>query len=131
MNFYKTTLTIMAIVLIICLAMIGTTMASTEAVKYPPIMSECPDYYRKESTGCVSQIDDITAENTVDLIGKDNTAISGVSCTDVNFGDKTLFTRNGNSGMGPESAICEKKKWAIGCGVNWDGITNNDNICYA
>ena len=116
MNFYKTTLTIMAVILIICLAMIGTTMASTEAVKYPPIMNECPDYYRKEATGCVSKISDIANSD---------------SCNSVNFGDKALYPNNENSGMGPESAICEKKKWAIGCGVNWDGITNNDNICYA
>ena len=96
--------------------MIGTTMASTEAVKYPPIMSECPDYYRKEATGCVSKISDITNLD---------------ACKSVDFNDTTVFTNNGNSGMGPDSAICEKKNWAINCGVNWDGITNNDNICYA
>mgnify|MGYP001356021220 CR=1 FL=1 len=48
MNFYKTTFTIMIVVLIICLAIIGTTIAySNDSVKFPPITSECPDYYKK------------------------------------------------------------------------------------
>ena len=60
MNFYKTTFTIMIVVLIICLAIIGTTIAySNDNVKYPPITSECPDYYKKVDTNCVSQVTDI------------------------------------------------------------------------
>ena len=34
-------------------------------------------------------------------------------------------------GMGPLSGICAKKRWAESCGgVPWDGITNNEDVCY-
>jgi len=121
MNFYKTTFTIMIVVLIICLAIVGTTIAySNDNVKYPPITSECPDYYKKVDTNCVSQVTDIN--------GRDN--YNGNSCTDVNFSSDSFPNRD-NTGMGPASALCGKKKWAKRCGVNWDGITTNDNICYS
>lgn len=119
MNFYKTTFTIMIVVLIICLAIVGTTIAySNDNVKYPPITSECPDYYKKlESGECDSQVTDINTN-------PDN------GCTRVDFSSDS-FPNKDNGGMGPASALCEKKKWAKRCGVNWDGITTNDNICYS
>lgn len=128
MNFYKTTFTIMIVVLIICLAIIGTTIAySNDIVKFPPITSECPDYYKKMSSGnCVSQVNGIEKEPTINFNGNDD-----LNCTNINFKDGTIFSNKDNGGMGPESALCEKKKWAKACGVNWDGITSNDNICYS
>lgn len=125
MNFYKTTFTIMIVVLIICLAIIGTTIAySNDNVKYPPITSECPDYYKKVDTNCVSQVTDI---NRIPNYINNGTSIS---CTSVDFSSDT-FPNKDNGGMGPMSALCGKKKWAKRCGVNWDGITTNDNICYS
>ena len=126
MNFYKTTLTIMIVVLIICLAVIGTTIAySNDNVKFPPITSKCPDYYKLTDTNsCVSQISEI---GTSPINFKGNS----VSCNDVNFNNAANFPNKDNSGMGPESALCEKKKWAKNCGVNWDGVTTNENICYS
>ena len=123
MNFYKTTFTIMIVVLIICLAIVGTTIAySNDNVKYPPITSECPDYYKKLKSGeCASQVTDINRKDSY----------KNLSCTNVDFQNKTNFKNRDNGGMGPASALCEKKKWAKGCGVNWDGITTNDNICYS
>jgi hypothetical protein len=118
MNFYKTTFTIMIVVLIICLAIIGTTIAySNDGVKFPPITSECPDYYKKnESDSCVLQVTDITSKS---------------GCDNVDFNDINIFPNKDNGGIGPASALCEKKQWAKGCKVNWDGITTNDNICYS
>ena len=127
MNFYKTTFTIMIVVLIICLAIIGTTIAySKNDVKFPPITSECPDYYKKMPSGnCVSQVNGIEKESTIPF--NDTTA----NCTNVDFKDGTIFSNKDNGGIGPASALCEKKEWAKACGVNWDGITSNDNICYS
>lgn len=118
MNFYKTTFTIMIVVLIICLAIVGTTIAySNDNVKYPPVTSECPDYYKKVDTICVSQVTNINGN-------------SDSECDDVDFSSDSFPNRD-NGGMGPASALCGKKKWAKRCGVNWDGITTNDNICYS
>ena len=54
---------------------------------------------------------------------------STLSCTDIDFNGSAFQKDTG--GIGPASALCEKKKWAEECGVNWDGITSNDNICYS
>ena len=127
MNFYKTTFTIMIVVLIICLAIIGTTIAySNDGVKFPPITSECPDYYKKMASGnCVSQVSNIEKKANIIL-----TTICSLSCTDIDF-NGSAFPNKDNTGIGPDSALCEKKQWAKGCKVNWDGITTNDNICYS
>ena len=127
MNFYKTTLTIMIVVLIICLAIIGTTIAySNDNVKFPPITSKCPDYYKLTDTdNCDSQISEI-GTNSITLNGYSN-----ISCNNIDFNNATYFPKKDNSGMGPDSALCEKKKWAKKCGVNWDGVTTNENICYS
>ena len=127
MNFYKTTFTIMIVVLIICLAIIGTTIAySKDDVKYPPITSNCPDYYKKINSGeCVSQVTGIEKKANIRFKGNPN-----VSCTSVDF-NGVAFPNKDNGGIGPASALCEKKEWSKKCGVNWDGITTNDNICYS
>ena len=95
MNFYKTTFTIMIVVLIICLAIIGTTIAySNDSVKFPPITSECPDYYKKMASGnCVSQVSNIEKKANIDF--NDN---STLSCTDIDFNGSAF--RNKDIGMG-------------------------------
>ena len=128
MNFYKTTFTIMIIVLIICLAVIGTIISySNNDVKFPPITSECPDYYKLNESGeCVSQIDVIPRKQWWKRKGNK----PDIPCDKVDF-NNSYFKKKDNGGMGRASALCERKKWAKKCGVNWDGVTTNDNICYS
>lgn len=115
MEFYKTVFMIMLIVLFISLSIVGYAIYNSKNdKKYPPIVSECPDYYELSGNICT------------DVHGLSSGDQS--SCQNVNF---SLFTNSNNAGMGPNSAICEKKIWANNCGVNWDGITNDENICYS
>lgn len=112
MSFYKTSLMIMVVVLIICLAVLGVAISNSEESKlYPPTLSDCPDYYVKDDTGVC-----------VDLQGN---LSSVIECHNI---DTNSF--NQNEGTGEASNLCQKKRWAEDCGVNWDGITNNENICY-
>jgi hypothetical protein len=113
MNFYKTSLMIMVVVLIICLSVLGVVIQSSETSKlYPPTVADCPDYYVKNSDG-------ICEDPTQTLSNIE-------SCNTVN--PEADFPKR--KGIGKRSGLCRKKRWAEGCNINWDGITNNENICY-
>ena len=113
MNFYKFICVLAFIVLIVSLACIGVAIhTSSNDVLFPPNVSSCPDFYIKNSNG--------QCEATFNVPSGCDT--------------QTFDETNGqysNPGMGPTSGMCSKKNWAEECGVNWDGITNNTEICYA
>ena len=113
MNFYKFISLLAIVVLIICLAFVATALQTSSSEKvFPPHISECPDFYVKNANDeCVAQFD------------VSGTSDDGFSCQSRNF--KTYI----NPGMGLHSGICKKKNWAKNCGVNWDGITNNNDVC--
>jgi hypothetical protein len=78
---------------------------------YPPILSDCPDYYNLNNGKCVSTgiwtINDDTKCNNIDFSGNIYRAV----------------------GTDRSSGLCAKKKWAKDCNITWDGITNNYSIC--
>lgn len=114
MNFYKIVGTIAVVILIIALAIIGTTLAdSNKNLKYPPTISDCPDSYVKdlETNLCIA-INDVADE---DKCGSEDFTTSDYSYP----------------GIGRSSGMCAKKLWAKECMVDWDGITNNTDICYS
>lgn len=118
MDFYKSVSILALIVLICCLGFVASALqVSSGDTVFPPNISECPDFFIKEknkvtnSTTCVANYS----------IGGD----VNEDCTSKSF-DEDIYQ---NPGMGPSSGVCEKKKWAMDCGVNWDGITNNPDVC--
>ena len=76
---------------------------------YPPIISDCPDYWEIDGTMCKKPVD--------------NTGLSTNTSwpTNVNFGTPIYKGNNG---------LCEKQKWAKVYNVTWDGITNNNDLCH-
>ena len=112
MNFYKIIPTIAIILLIICLTAVGVALNYTsDNVIFPPSVSDCPDYFVKNDN------------NT--CVNKKNLGGDAVKCNMEDFNKEEYL----NPGTGPSSGICAKKKWAIECNVDWDGITNNGFIC--
>ena len=112
MNFYKTVSIIALIVLIICLAVIGTSLSKSEKdISFPPITPPCPDKFTMDENNMCNH--------------PDSSADS--DCLQNDFSDASFK----NPGIGASSGICAKKKWAIDCGVDWDGITNNPDVCYS
>jgi hypothetical protein len=110
-TFQETTVTIALILLVICLIIIGILLyKSTVNAEYPPVASDCPDYWKdmgvSGSSRCVN----------VQSLGKDSGACDGP----MDF-SKSRWT--GSAGL------CNKNKWASGCDLTWDGVTNNDNAC--
>lgn len=118
MGFYKTSFMIMMVVLIIVLTTMGVALHTSKGdVKFPPNISKCPDYYVYNPTDktCVD----------VKVLSTGGTS-EGTSCIEPNFNEDKFNAK----GTGPQSGICQKKKWANNCNVPWDGITNNEDICY-
>lgn len=115
MNFYKTVSIIALIVLIICLAVIGTSLSKSEKdISFPPITPPCPDKFTMDADNYCNP--PLTAPSS---------PVAG--CDRNDFSDASFK----NPGIGASSGICAKKKWAIDCGVDWDGITNNPDVCYS
>lgn len=114
MGFYKSLLIGTIVSLIIVLAIMGVILGNSAANQvFPPEFSMCPDYYTIDSQNVCKINSNIYSNVNADCMNK-------------NFNDSKYNT----GGTGPLSGLCEKKKWANTCGVSWDGITNNSDICY-
>ena len=110
MNFYKLLLLITLIVLFISLVIIGTILYnSSKNSVFPPNISKCPDHYYMNNDTCyhISNNDELPIF-TLDQIKQENV---------------------GNPGTDKLSEICGKKIWAKNNNINWDGLTNNHDIC--
>ena len=106
MTFRKIILGVAIILLIIALVMIGMSIANSKYnQKFPPIVAECPDYWTRSGTNCVN-----------------SKKLGGPNChRNMDFTNSAQWT--GTNGM------CNKKNWAKGCHITWDGVTNNVNAC--
>ena len=115
-SYYKIISITALVVLVICLVLIGIALSKTskESV-FPPHVSKCPDFYTHDA-------DNNNICNDNKQISKD----SVTNCAPMVLTDEKFH----NPGMGPTSGMCHKKKLARSCGVNWDGITNNSEVCY-
>lgn len=112
MIFYKNIFISTILSVIILLGIVAYVMYNSKDKQiYPPILSNCPDYYNLNDKGvCV------------------NTGmwkISDQTCNNINFGESKYKV----TGTGKDSGICAKKTKADDCKITWDGITNNYSIC--
>jgi hypothetical protein len=102
MQFQQIVVMIAAIILIGLLTWIGYGIYQSEhSAKFPPVSSDCPDYWTANKNGCVN-IKHLGSCNT----GKDNT---------MSFNSPPFIGKD---------AICAKSRWARRCGVTWNGVTN-------
>ena len=116
MNFYKTVCIIALVILVISLAFIGTALASSSKnVEFPPNISKCPDNY------------EIVYDDYGEFETCKNNTMSDTDCQSKKFADISYSM----PGIGPTSAACAKKKWAKKCKVDWDGLTNNIDVCHS
>ena len=110
MDFYKFISLLAVFILIVCLAFVASALqVSQKDILFPPHISDCPDFFVKDGTTCQATY-----------------TLPDPNCNDKSFEEEQYQ----QPGMGRESGICKKKEWAQGCKVNWDGITNNPEVCY-
>ncbi len=117
MEFYKTVSIVAICILMISLAVMATLLiAGSKNVQFPPYMAPCPDYYKNSK----NEKGQIVCED------EQNISNGTSNCVAKKFNHQKFKM----PGMGPTSGACKKKKWANRCGVDWDGITNNSDVCY-
>jgi len=111
---YKSTLSIIAIILlIICLIAVATLLSTQMSnEQWPPEVNDCPDFWEKEKKNGEGGGNICT--NTKDL-GEPECA------KEMDF--ETIQAYQGETGR------CQKYLWAKSCNVSWDGITNVGPIC--
>ena len=95
------------IVLIVLFIFFAIALSQASSAKsWPPIASQCPDYWKINGSG-----DNLSCTNTKNL----------GTCKDqhtMNFNTPLFSGANGN---------CAKYTWANNCKVSWDGITYGTN----
>jgi hypothetical protein len=110
MSFQNIILIIAIVLLILVLIMFGIAIRNnTQNENYPPVQSECPDYWtvKKGKNGmsiCVNE-----------------KHLGDANCQKEMSFDKGSF-------VGPQG-LCNKQKWAKSCKITWDGITNSTGLC--
>lgn len=110
-SFQKIVLFAAVIILIITLVFIGVTLSFSKDPQWPPITSECPDYWLVDGSG----------NNTSCINVKDLGRCPAAS------GDKHLKMNFNTAGYTGSNSMCAKYTWAKRCGVSWDGITYGRN----
>ena len=107
-TFQTITMTVAGIILIICLAVMGVFMYRARyTMKFPPVAADCPDYWLDMSDGDGSKC--VNAKN-----------LGSCNVKEVDFSSGWFKGATGQ---------CLKSMWARSCGLTWDGITNDANIC--
>jgi hypothetical protein len=125
-TFNKSVLFVSTILLIIGLIVIANfIMKNKETEIYPPVISDCPDYWVDTSgngSNCIN----------VKYLGNPASTSDYTKCV----GDKNTNTPVAiDFSVAPytgTNGICQKYTWANNCGATWDGITGTDyNPCTA
>jgi len=118
MDFYTSLFLGTIVFLIIVLLLFGYYMSLyNKNVTYPPTIADCPDNYVLDNSFCV-------AGNNIRVDS---------SCNNINF-SISPYTNTGTDfkrKLGYASGDCKKKLWAQSCSVAWDGISNNEALCFS
>lgn len=119
-GFQKIVLTVALIVFILLIMFIGSVLYQNKYTSaFPPVVASCPDYWLDKESNATNPIDDSQDKTYGSCFNIKN--LGNPSCSkEMNFNGDEWSGSDGN---------CRKYKWAKGCDLTWDGITNNDSIC--
>jgi hypothetical protein len=136
-GFYKITILVAIVFLILALTAIGILMSKKANVLiYPPIMNQCPDFWTFDGSSCIvpnkgcptstdatkykdctsnvlngfANINSLTVENTPGLMLTKND--DKTTTLKINFKDSKW------------SGTCDQMKWANKNNIIWDGVSN-------
>jgi hypothetical protein len=119
-SFHKSVLTISVVVLIISLCILGIFLAKSFLEdSYPPIISDCPDYWDVKYTDGEMKCENNTGINQ----GKGGAAATTSGGSDSDCLSFPTFVSN------TPDVLCNKYTWSKKCNIVWDGVTNNNKAC--
>ncbi len=107
MSFYTNAIIAFALQLVILLAIVAMIMANlNKSQEFPASIAECPDYFSMASNGdCI-----------MDKSVYNSRLVGDTDCT------------NYTSVQRKDKNQADHKRWAIKCGVAWDGLTNSSAV---
>lgn len=120
-------LNIAGIVLIGALLVIGIMLYyASRDQQFPPIVSDCPTFYRLDGSSCV--LNDVysgeSGDNPMNFPSlATKSPVVETDCQTINL---ALFNSLGTTA---KDIKCAKKHWADGCDVYWSGISNDPDSC--
>lgn len=125
--FYKITMMVAIIILILILTYIGITMSNgsfTSTQVFPPQYASCPDYW-----DAVKQGDQIFCKVPMPKAESGNPNVGQIYDSDNNLVLNTSNTSEFQNNMiefdeAKWGGICEMKTWSERYGIVWDGVTN-------
>ena len=113
-GFQKIVLIIAIIVLIVTLVIMGLALGTSSAETWPPLVSDCPDWWIADGSGNNSKCINVKDLGVCP-------AQEGKKHQNMSF-NLPAFTGS--------NEMCAKYTWANKCNVTWDGITYGvDNPC--
>lgn len=126
---YTVALVIIAVVVFMYLTIIAIRLFSTPLTtmrRFPPWLSECPDFWVKDGDRCVPDTNNANGRQVC------NNAPGNYN-ENVDWNVPEQLHYNLNEGVDfSKSPLNERCKWAQACDVHWEGIsdqscTNNDD----
>ena len=122
-SFYIIVLSIFAVFLILILTIVGTLLSSGNSSQlYPPVISQCPDYWDVSGNLCINNID-----------SKGISIVNGISNPLTVYNANPAIYADSSCNINPSNAVwlsngltptCNQKNWANGLNIMWDGVSN-------
>ena len=111
-SFYIIVVVVAIVLLILCLVMVGITLQSQQGNKtvFPKLQNACPDKWTSSETACV-----LDGSNDGEGV---TASAKGAHWENVWENDAALFKAKAGA------TVCDKRKWAISNGIQWDGVSN-------
>tara|TARA_Y100001970_G_C13860912_1_gene664064 strand:+ start:321 stop:716 length:396 start_codon:yes stop_codon:yes gene_type:complete len=127
-QFNKTVLSISVFVLIISLSILAFFLSkSLHEDSFPPIISDCPDYWDVSLNPLVPTDDSVYCKNNTNInVGKRVGSDTSHECYQP---DEGIQHKIKWVGLNDQDTLCKKFTWANNCNVVWDGVTNNNKAC--
>jgi len=136
--FYKITILVMIVFLILILTVIGILMAKkSNNLVYPPIANQCPDYWTFDGSSCIVPNQGVLNSSGVMIDDANANTLNGFSSVGAvpkNTAGLKTETKNNKTVFKIDfkdpgwAGTCDQKKWANKNNIVWDGISNY-NTC--
>ena len=107
-----------SIILIIILTIMGivTYRNNNASVVYPPVVSNCPDYWYESYDKNSPDVDPTKTP-------------TGTCYNKMNLGNSKCSKNMDFSKWVGTNGLCKKQTWARKCDITWDGVTNAKYAC--